>query len=58
MTSSVLPRANLIGKEFSLFFILSKTLGAMLLPTNFLIGVGVVGAILLLTRFARSAASW
>jgi uncharacterized SAM-binding protein YcdF (DUF218 family) len=35
-----------------LFFILSKTLGAMLLPTNFLIGVGVVGAILLLTRLA------
>jgi uncharacterized SAM-binding protein YcdF (DUF218 family) len=35
-----------------LFFILSKTLGAMLLPTNLLIGVGVVGAILLLTRFA------
>jgi len=37
----------------SLFFILSKTLGAMLLPTNLLIGLGVVGAILLLTRFAR-----
>lgn len=36
-----------------MFFILSKTLGAMLLPTNLLIGVGVVGAILLLTRFAR-----
>jgi len=36
-----------------LFFILSKTLGAMLLPTNLLIGVGVVGAFLLLTRFAR-----
>jgi uncharacterized SAM-binding protein YcdF (DUF218 family) len=35
-----------------LFFIFSKTLGAMLLPTNFLIGVGVVGAILLLTRLA------
>jgi uncharacterized SAM-binding protein YcdF (DUF218 family) len=35
-----------------LFFILSKTLGAMLLPTNLLIAVGVVGAILLLTRFA------
>jgi uncharacterized SAM-binding protein YcdF (DUF218 family) len=35
-----------------LFFILSKTLGAMLLPTNFLIGMGVVGAILLVTRFA------
>ena len=36
-----------------MFFILSKTLGAMLLPTNFLIGVGVVGAVLMLTRFAR-----
>ena len=35
-----------------MFFILSKTLGAMLLPTNLLIGVGVVGAMLLLTRFA------
>lgn len=35
-----------------MFFILSKTLGYLLLPTNFLIGVGVVGAILLLTRFA------
>jgi uncharacterized SAM-binding protein YcdF (DUF218 family) len=35
-----------------LFFILSKTLGYMLLPTNFLIGVGVIGAILLVTRFA------
>jgi uncharacterized SAM-binding protein YcdF (DUF218 family) len=35
-----------------LFFVLSKTLGQMLLPTNFLIGVGVLGAILLATRFA------
>jgi uncharacterized SAM-binding protein YcdF (DUF218 family) len=35
-----------------LFFGLSKTLGAMLLPTNFLIGVGFLGAILMLTRFA------
>jgi len=35
-----------------LFFLLSKTLGAMLLPTNLLIGVGVVGSILLLTRLA------
>ena len=35
-----------------LFFVLSKTLGIMLLPTNFLIGVGVVGAILMATRFA------
>jgi uncharacterized SAM-binding protein YcdF (DUF218 family) len=35
-----------------LFFVLSKTLGFLLLPTNFLIGVGSIGAILLLTRFA------
>src|SRR5256885_4226159 len=31
---------------------LSKTLGPVLLPTNFLIGVGLVGAILLATRWA------
>jgi uncharacterized SAM-binding protein YcdF (DUF218 family) len=35
-----------------LFFVLSKTIGIMLLPTNFLIGVGVLGALLLATRFA------
>jgi uncharacterized SAM-binding protein YcdF (DUF218 family) len=35
-----------------LFFALSKTLGIMLLPTNFLIGAGFLGAILLATRFA------
>ncbi|MBR1267419.1 YdcF family protein [Bradyrhizobium sp. AUGA SZCCT0222] len=35
-----------------MFFVLSKTLGYMLMPTNFLIGVGFIGAILLLTRFA------
>lgn len=34
-----------------MFFFLSKTLGIMLLPTNFLIGVGLLGAILLATRF-------
>src|SRR5882757_6723635 len=39
-------------RHSSLFFVLSKTIGAMLLPTNFLIGVGFIGAILLLTRFA------
>jgi uncharacterized SAM-binding protein YcdF (DUF218 family) len=33
-----------------LFFALSKTLGIMLLPTNFLIGVGLFGALLLVTR--------
>jgi uncharacterized SAM-binding protein YcdF (DUF218 family) len=35
-----------------LFFLLSKTLGIMLLPANFLIGVGIAGLILLFTRFA------
>ena len=35
-----------------MFFLLSKTLGTMLLPVNFLIGAGVLGAILLLTRYA------
>jgi uncharacterized SAM-binding protein YcdF (DUF218 family) len=35
-----------------LFFVLSKTIGVMLLPTNFLIGAGIVGAILLATRYA------
>jgi uncharacterized SAM-binding protein YcdF (DUF218 family) len=37
-----------------LFFVLSKTLGVMLLPVNFLIGAGVVGAILMVTRFAAT----
>ena len=35
-----------------MFFLLSKTLGTMLLPVNFLIGIGVLGAILLSTRYA------
>ena len=35
-----------------MFFFLSKTLGIMLLPANFLIGVGLLGAILLVARFA------
>ena len=35
-----------------MFFMLSKTLGVMLLPTNLLIGMGVVGAILMVARFA------
>jgi uncharacterized SAM-binding protein YcdF (DUF218 family) len=34
-----------------LFFLLSKTIGIMLLPTNLLIGAGLVGALLLATRF-------
>ena len=35
-----------------MFFVLSKTLGYLLLPTNFLIAVGFIGAILMATRFA------
>jgi uncharacterized SAM-binding protein YcdF (DUF218 family) len=35
-----------------LFFTLSKTVGFLLLPTNFLIGVGFIGAVLMFTRFA------
>ena len=35
-----------------MFFVLSKTLGQMLLPANLLIGVGLFGAILLATRWA------
>ena len=35
-----------------MFFVLSKTLGILLLPTNFLIGIGLLGAILLATRWA------
>lgn len=36
-----------------MFFALSKTIGLMLLPVNFLIGLGLFGALLLLTRWAR-----
>ncbi len=35
-----------------MFFVLSKTLGIVLLPINLMIGIGLVGAVLLLTRFA------
>lgn len=35
-----------------MFFVLSKTLGYLLLPTNFLTAIGVVGAVLMATRFA------
>ena len=36
-----------------MFFFFSKTLGIMSLPANFLIGIGVIGAILLAMRSAR-----
>lgn len=35
-----------------MFFVLSKTIGIALLPANFLIGIGLLGAILLATRLA------
>jgi uncharacterized SAM-binding protein YcdF (DUF218 family) len=35
-----------------LFFFFSKTIGTMLTPINFLIGIGVLGVILLLTRWS------
>jgi uncharacterized SAM-binding protein YcdF (DUF218 family) len=35
-----------------LFFLLSKTLGVMLLPTNILVLLGLLGVVLLATRFA------
>lgn len=37
-----------------MFFVLSKTIGFFALPSNFLVSVGLVGALLLLTRFARA----
>ena len=37
-----------------MFFLLSKTIGIMLLPTNFLIGIGLAGVALLATRFASA----
>jgi uncharacterized SAM-binding protein YcdF (DUF218 family) len=36
-----------------LFFVLSKTVGFLLMPTNLMIGLGVIGTILLATRRAR-----
>jgi len=37
-----------------LFFVLSKTVGVLLLPTNFLIVLAFAGALLTATRFARA----
>jgi len=37
-----------------MFFVLSKTLGLLSVPSNILILLGLVGAVLLLTRFARA----
>ena len=37
-----------------MFFVLSKTLGLLSVPSNILILLGLIGAVLLLTRFART----
>src|SRR4030081_3748064 len=51
-TESEAPTQRLSERDIDLFFVLSKTIGIMLLPTHFLIGVGLLGAALLATRFA------
>jgi uncharacterized SAM-binding protein YcdF (DUF218 family) len=40
-----------------MFFILSKLLGVLILPSNLVVEIGLVGIVLLLTRFRRLA-SW
>ncbi len=40
-----------------MFFVLSKSLGLFAIPSNFLIAIGIVGVVLLCTRFVRLA-SW
>src|SRR5437899_12457072 len=54
MDTRVKPAYDEFGqfRGFPLFFVLSKTLGYLLLPTNFLIAIGLVGAMLMFTRFA------
>jgi uncharacterized SAM-binding protein YcdF (DUF218 family) len=42
------------AEKVRLFFVLSKTVGVLLLPTNFLIVLALAGALLSLTRFARA----
>src|SRR5215472_9404814 len=44
--------AMTIPERGGLFFILSKTVGVLLLPTTFLIVLGLAGALLAMTRFA------
>ena len=54
MTDRVIGAAP-CARGCCLFFLLSKTLGIMLLPSNFLIGIGLVGVVLLVTRWASLA---
>src|SRR3974390_1503411 len=50
MTARKVP-PQIQSKVIPLFFVLSKTLGLAILPTNLLIGLGLLSAFLLLTRF-------
>src|SRR5438105_11576972 len=52
MAETAYDAVSEIRRGFALFFVLSKTLGVMLLPTNFLIVLGIAGALLLASRFA------
>ena len=40
-----------------MFFVLSKTLGYLVMPSNLLMAIGLIGLVLLFTRFRR-VASW
>ena len=40
-----------------MFFVLSKTIGYLVMPSNLLMAIGLVGLVLLFTRFRRLA-SW
>jgi uncharacterized SAM-binding protein YcdF (DUF218 family) len=53
MTTEYAVDTVLVHLRVSLFFVISKTLGILLLPTNFMIEMGVIGVILLATRFWR-----
>src|SRR5882672_6225036 len=37
-----------------MFFVLSKILGSFAIPSNFVISFGILGLLLLMTRFARA----
>jgi uncharacterized SAM-binding protein YcdF (DUF218 family) len=37
-----------------MFFVLSKVLGFLVVPSNVILGIGIVGIVLLLTRFRRA----
>jgi uncharacterized SAM-binding protein YcdF (DUF218 family) len=45
--------AVLMIGDGSLFFLVSKTIGALLTPSNFLIAIGIAGLILILSRYRR-----